>query len=68
MDKPKLVIEKQHISHGFKPCYIDAEFHARIKDLSNETHVSTARIIAKFLWYGLKHVEIVDPESGNRDV
>lgn len=68
MDKQKLIIEKQHQSKGFKPCYIDADLHQRIKDLSNETHVSMARIIAKFLWYGLKHVEIVDPESEERNV
>ena len=68
MYKPKLIIEKQHESHGFKPCYIDAELHAKIKDLSKETHVSMARIIMKFLWYGLKHVEIVDPTDEERDV
>lgn len=68
MERPKLIIEKQHQSHGFKPCYIDAELHQRIKDLSNEIHVSMARIIAKFLWYGLKYVEIIDPESEDHNV
>lgn len=68
MNKPKLIIEKQHQSRGIKPCFIDAELHQRIKDLSNETNVPMARIIDKFLWYGFKHVEIVDPESEERNV
>ena len=69
MDKPKLTIQKQHNpSRGFKPCYIDTDVHAKIKDLSAETNVSMARIIDKFLRYGLKHVEITDPYNGDEDV
>lgn len=61
MTKPKLTIQKRHESKGYKPCYIDAELHSKIKDLSNETHVPLAQIIDKFIRYGLKYVEIVEP-------
>lgn len=63
MTKPKLTIEKRRTSTGYKPCYIDADVHSKIKDLSEETNVPISRIIDKFIRYGLKYVEIVNPSD-----
>lgn len=64
IEEPTIKLKKQQVKqHYFKPCYIDSDVHAKIKDLSKETHISMAQIIDKFLRHGLKYVEIVEADN-----
>lgn len=68
MTKPELTIEKQYKNHGYKTVLINVDIHQRIKELSEEGNVSMTQIVRKFLWYGWKHVKVLDETEGKRDV
>lgn len=47
--------------------YISIDFHKQIKDLSKLTGVLMAQIIDKLIRHGLKYVELIDMDDGDKD-
>ena len=59
--QPKLIIQKDRKPNGnLKLIYIHDDVHSSLKQLSQETNISMAKLIDKMLIYALKYTEVQD--------